>query len=158
MAETPARVAPVYKNYFCGYEQNPEEFLLKTFAETAGYHEMILLRRIPFHTHCEHHIAPIIGQAWLGYVPRRRVVWISRLARVVEAYASRLQIQERLTAEIADTFEKVLKPEGVGWSGYQGAHHCITSRGVQKHGVDLTTSRMLGCFRDNPVIGRDFWQ
>ena len=155
LAETPARVARAYQSYFSGYGENPEEFLQKTFDETAGYDEMILLRKIPFHSHCEHHMAPIVGHAWVGYVPRRRVVGISKLARVVEAYANRLQIQERLTAEIAGTIEKVLKPEGVAVV-IKATHHCIIGRGVKKHGVDLTTSRMLGCFRDNPMTRQEF--
>ncbi|MDU2926023.1 GTP cyclohydrolase I, partial [Bradyrhizobium sp.] len=113
LSETPARVARAYKSYFAGYDQNPEEYLRKTFEETAGYDEMVLLRNIPFQSHCEHHMAPIIGRAWVGYVPRSRVVGISKLARVVEAYASRLQIQERMTAEIANIIDEVLQPQGV---------------------------------------------
>ena len=155
LSETPARVARAYKSYFAGYEQNPEEYLTKTFEETAGYDEMVLLRNIPFQSHCEHHMAPIIGRAWVGYVPNSRVVGISKLARVVEAYANRLQIQERMTAEIANTIEKVLQPQGVAVV-IKAAHHCISARGVRKHGVDLTTSRMLGCFRTNPMSRQEF--
>src|SRR3954452_22840500 len=124
LAETPARVARAYKSYFAGYEQNPEEYLRKTFEETAGYDEMVLLRNIPFQSHCEHHMAPIIGRAWVGYVPRSRVVGISKLARVVEAYASRLKIQERMTAEIANIIDEVLQPQGVAVV-IKAAHHCI---------------------------------
>jgi len=155
LSETPARVARAYKSHFGGYAQNPEEYLRKTFAETAGYDEMIMLRNIPFQSHCEHHMAPIIGHAWVGYVPRDRVVGISKLARVVEAYAGRLQIQERMTAEIADTIDRVLQPRGVAVV-IKAAHHCISSRGVKKHGVDLTTSRMLGCFRTDPASRQEF--
>lgn len=155
LAETPARVARAYKSYFAGYEQNPEDYLRKTFEETAGYDEMVLLRNIPFQSHCEHHMAPIIGRAWVGYVPRNRVVGISKLARVVEAYASRLQIQERMTAEIANIIDEVLQPQGVAVV-IKAAHHCISSRGVKKHGVDLTTSRMLGCFRTDPMSRQEF--
>ena len=155
LSETPARVARAYKSYFAGYDQNPEEYLRKTFEETAGYDEMVLLRNIPFQSHCEHHMAPIIGRAWVGYVPRSRVVGISKLARVVEAYASRLQIQERMTAEIANIIDEVLQPQGVAVV-IKAAHHCISSRGVKKHGVDLTTSRMLGCFRNDPMSRQVF--
>ena len=155
LSETPARVARAYKSYFAGYDQNPEEYLRKTFEETAGYDEMVLLRNIPFQSHCEHHMAPIIGRAWVGYVPRSRVVGISKLARVVEAYASRLQIQERMTAEIANIIDEVLQPQGVAVV-IKAAHHCISSRGVKKHGVDLTTSRMLGCFRNDPMSRQEF--
>ena len=155
LSETPARVARAYKSYFAGYDQNPEEYLRKTFEETAGYDEMVLLRNIPFQSHCEHHMAPIIGRAWVGYVPRSRVVGISKLARVVEAYASRLQIQERMTAEITNIIDEVLQPQGVAVV-IKAAHHCISSRGVKKHGVDLTTSRMLGCFRNDPMSRQEF--
>lgn len=155
LSETPARVARAYKSYFAGYAQNPEDYLRKTFEETAGYDEMVLLRNIPFQSHCEHHMAPIIGRAWVGYVPRSRVVGISKLARVVEAYASRLQIQERMTAEIANIIDEVLQPQGVAVV-IKAAHHCISSRGVKKHGVDLTTSRMLGCFRTDPMSRQEF--
>lgn len=155
LSETPARVARAYKAYFSGYEQNPEEYLRKTFEETAGYDEMVLLRNIPFQSHCEHHLAPIVGHAWVGYVPQTRVVGISKLARVVEAFANRLQIQERLTAEIANVIERVLQPQGVAVV-LKASHHCISARGVKKHGVDLTTSRMLGCFRNDPMSRQEF--
>jgi GTP cyclohydrolase I len=155
LLETPTRVARAYKSYFSGYEQNPEEYLRKTFEETAGYDEMVLLRNIPFQSHCEHHLAPIVGHAWVGYVPQTRVVGISKLARVVEAFANRLQIQERLTAEIANGIERVLQPQGVAVV-LKASHHCISARGVKKHGVDLTTSRMLGCFRTDPMSRQEF--
>lgn len=155
LTETPARVARAYKSYFAGYDQEPEQFLKKTFEETAGYDEMVLLRKIPFQSHCEHHMAPITGHAWVGYVPRNRVVGISKLARVVEAYANRLQIQERLTAEIADAIDRTLEPLGVAVL-IKASHQCISGRGVKKHGVDLTTTRMLGCFRAEPARRQEF--
>ena len=155
LRETPNRMARAFQEYFAGYRQDPEQILQKTFEETDGYDEMIVLRGIPFESHCEHHIAPIIGRAWVAYVPDRRVVGISKLARVVEAYAKRLQIQERLTAQVANTIEKVLKPQGVAVV-IKAAHHCMSSRGVHMHGTDLVTSRMLGCFRDNPMTRQEF--
>ena len=155
LTETPARVARAYKSYFSGYQQQPEEFLKKTFEETAGYDEMVLLRNIPFQSHCEHHMAPISGHAWVGYVPRDRVVGISKLARVVEAYANRLQIQERLTAEIAGAIDRTLEPLGVAVL-IKASHQCISGRGIRKHGVDLTTIRMLGCFRNDAARRREF--
>lgn len=155
LTDTPARVARAYKSYFAGYDQQPEEFLKKTFEETAGYDEIVLLRKIPFQSHCEHHLAPITGHAWVGYIPRNRVVGISKLARVVEAYANRLQIQERLTAEIADAIDRTLEPLGVAVL-IKASHHCISGRGVKKHGVDLTTTRMLGCFRVEPARRQEF--
>lgn len=154
LRETPGRLVRAYQEYFSGYGQNPEEILQKTFEETDGYDEMVVMRGIPFESHCEHHVAPIIGRAWVAYVPDRRVVGISKLARVVEAYAKRLQIQERLTAQIANTINQVLKPQGVGVV-IKAAHHCMSSRGVHMHGTDLVTSRMLGCFRDNPMTRQE---
>lgn len=154
LRETPARLVRAYREYFCGYEQDPEQILQKTFEEIDGYDEMVLLRAIPFQSHCEHHVAPIIGRAWVAYVPNERVVGISKLARVVEAYAKRLQIQERLTAQIANCIEQVLKPKGTGVV-IKATHHCMTSRGVNKQGTELVTSRMLGCFRDNPMTRQE---
>jgi GTP cyclohydrolase IA len=153
--ETPKRLVRAFREYFCGYEEDPELLLRKTFEEVDGYDEMIVLRGVSFESHCEHHMAPIIGRAWVGYVPDRRVVGISKLARVVEAYARRLQIQERLTAQIANTIEAVLKPRGVAVV-VKAAHHCMISRGVHKRGTDLVTSRMLGCFRDQPMTRGEF--
>ena len=155
LRETPARLIRAYQEYFSGYRQDPEQILRKTFEETDGYDEMVVLRGIPFESHCEHHVAPIIGRAWVAYVPDRRVVGISKLARVVEAYARRLQIQERLTAQIANAIDQVLKPQGVGVV-IKAAHHCMSSRGVHMHGTDMVTSRMLGCFRDNPMTRQEF--
>src|SRR5208337_2248931 len=140
--ETPRRLVKAFSEYFCGYRQDPEQILQKTFEETDGYDEMVVLRGIPFESHCEHHVAPIIGRAWVAYVPDRRVVGISKLARVVEAYAKRLQTQERLTAQIANTIENVLKPQGTAVV-IKATHHCMTTRGINKQGSDLVTSRML---------------
>jgi GTP cyclohydrolase I len=153
--ETPKRLVRAFREYYAGYEEDPERLLRKTFEEADGYDEMIVLRGIAFESHCEHHMAPIIGRAWVGYVPNERVVGISKLARVVEAYASRLQIQERLTAQIANTIETVLKPRGVAVV-VKATHHCMISRGVHRRGADLVTSRMLGCFRDQAMTRAEF--
>jgi GTP cyclohydrolase I len=155
LQDTPSRVARAFREFFSGYGQDPVEILQKTFEEIEGYDEMIALRAIRFESHCEHHMAPIIGQAWVAYVPNGRVVGISKLARVVEVYAKRLQIQEKLTAQIANTINDVLKPQGVGVI-IKASHHCMTTRGVHKPGSDLVTSRMLGCFRDNPATRQEF--
>src|SRR3977135_2809439 len=155
LVDTPARVARAYEEYFRGYNEDPEAILSKTFEETEGYDQMIVLRGIRFESHCEHHMAPIIGQAWVGYVPDGRVVGISKLARVVDIYAKRLQIQEKLTAQIANTINDVLKPQGVAVV-IKASHNCMTTRGIHKPGADLVTSRMLGCFRDNPLTRQEF--
>jgi GTP cyclohydrolase IA len=155
LIETPARVARAFEEFFVGYVQDPVEILQKTFEEIEGYDEMIVLRGIRFESHCEHHMAPIIGQAWVGYVPSGRVVGISKLARVVEVYAKRLQIQEKMTAQIANTINDVLKPQGVGVI-IKASHHCMTTRGVHKPDSDLVTSRMLGCFQENPLTRQEF--
>jgi GTP cyclohydrolase I len=155
LIETPARVARAFEEYFTGYAQDPVEILQKTFEEIEGYDEMIVLRGIRFESHCEHHLAPIVGQAWVAYIPSGRVVGISKLARVVEVYAKRLQIQEKMTAQIANTVNDVLKPQGVGVI-VKAAHHCMTTRGIHKPGTDLVTSRMLGCFRDNALTRQEF--
>lgn len=155
LLETPARVTRAFEEYFAGYDQDPEAILRKTFEEIDGYDEMIILRGVRFESHCEHHMAPIIGHAWVAYVPNGRVVGISKLARVVEAFAKRLQIQERLTAQIANTINDVLKPQGVGVV-IKAQHHCMSTRGVHKHDSDLVTSRMLGCFRDNAMTRQEF--
>lgn len=155
LVETPARAARALEEFFVGYGQDPTMILQKTFDEIEGYDEMIVLRGIRFESHCEHHMAPIIGRAWVAYIPRGRVVGISKLARVVGAYARRLQIQERMTAQIANTINDVLKPQGVGVI-IKAAHHCMTTRGVNKPEADLVTSRMLGCFRDNPLTRQEF--
>lgn len=155
LQETPARVAKAFREWFVGYETDPEALLTKTFEEIEGYDEMIVLRAIPFESHCEHHMAPIIGKAWVGYIPTGRVVGISKLARVVEAYAKRLQIQEKMTSQIANTLQKVLRPQGVAVV-IKATHHCMSTRGVHKHGTDLVTSRMLGAFRNNPMTRQEF--
>ena len=155
LKETPSRVTDAFEEYFRGYDQDPEAILQKTFEEIEGYDEMIVLRGIRFESHCEHHLAPITGKAWVAYVPSGRVVGISKLARVVDAYAKRLQIQEKMTAQIANTIDEVLKPQGVGVI-LKATHHCMTTRGVHKPDTDLVTSRMLGCFRDNPPTRQEF--
>ena len=155
LIETLARVTRAFEGFFAGYSQDPTLILRKTFDEIEGYDEMIVLRGIRFESHCEHHMAPIIGRAWVGYVPSGRVVGISKLARVVEAYAKRLQIQERMTAQIANTINEVLEPQGVGVI-IKASHHCMTTRGVHQPETDLVTSRMLGCFRDNPLTRQEF--
>ena len=155
LRETPARVARAFEEFFRGYDEDPETILKKTFEEIEGYDEMIVLRGIRFESHCEHHMAPIIGRAWVAYIPRGRVVGISKLARVVDAFAKRLQIQEKMTAQIANTIEKVLEPEGVAVV-LKAEHHCMTTRGVHKPGTDMVTSRMLGVFRENPMTRQEF--
>jgi GTP cyclohydrolase I len=155
LVETPGRVARAFEEFFSGYGQDPAAILKKTFEEIEGYDEMISLRGIRFESHCEHHMAPIVGRAWVAYIPNGRVVGISKLARVVEVYARRLQIQEKMTAQIANTINEVLKPQGVGVI-IKAQHHCMTTRGVHKPDTDLVTSRMLGCFRDNPATRQEF--
>jgi len=155
LIETPARVTRAFEEAFAGYGRDPSALLQKSFDEIEGYNDMIVLRGIRFESHCEHHMAPIIGRAWVGYVPNGRVVGISKLARVVEAYAKRLQIQERFTAQIATTIDDVLQPRGVGVV-IKASHHCMTTRGVHKPDTDLVTTHMLGCFRDNPDLRREF--
>ena len=155
LKDTPGRVARAYKEWFKGYGEDPEALLRRTFDETGGYDEIVTLRDIPFESFCEHHLAPITGFAHVGYLPKGRVVGISKLARVVDAYAKRLQIQERLTTQIADVIDKVLQPQGVAVV-IKATHGCMTTRGVHKHGVTLVTSRMLGVFRDNASTRQEF--
>jgi GTP cyclohydrolase IA len=155
LADTPARVVRAYEEWFEGYDQDPAEILKRTFEEVGGYDGMVVLRDIPFQSCCEHHMAAIEGVAHVGYLPDSRVVGISKLARVVEAYARRLQVQERLTAQIADTIAEVLKPRGVGVV-IRASHACMTTRGVRKHGVSMVTSRMLGGFRDDAATRHEF--
>lgn len=155
LKETPARVARAYREFFHGYEIDPVALLERTFAETDGYDEMVLLRDIRFESFCEHHMVPIVGRAHVAYLPYRRVVGISKLARVVEAYAKRLQIQEKMTAQIANTINEVLEPRGVAVV-LEGSHQCMTTRGVHKSGVTMVTSRMLGTFRNDPTTRREF--
>jgi GTP cyclohydrolase IA len=152
---TPARVAKAFEEYFSGYGTDPVELLQRTFEETDGYDEMVVLRDIRFESHCEHHLAPIIGKAHIAYLPQQRVVGISKLARLVEVYAKRLQIQEKMTAQIANTLDEVLQPKGVAVV-IEAAHQCMTTRGVHKPGVAMVTSRMLGAFRTDPSTRREF--
>ena len=155
LIETPARATRAFQEFFSGYEEDPEAILQKTFEEIEGYDEMVVLRGIRFESHCEHHLAPIIGKAWVAYVPKGRVVGISKLARVVDVYAKRLQIQEKMTAQIANSIQNVLRPQGVGVI-LKAEHHCMTTRGVYKPEADMVTSTMLGCFRDNPITRQEF--
>jgi GTP cyclohydrolase I len=152
---TPNRVVRSYEEFFSGYNEDPTELLGRTFDETGGYDEMVVLRDIDFMSHCEHHIVPIIGKAHIGYLPDQRVLGISKMARLVEAFARRLQIQEKLTAEIANTLDEALKPKGVAIV-IEATHQCMTTRGVKKPGVSLVTSRMLGSFRDDEKTRREF--
>ena len=152
---TPARVARAYEEYFTGYQIDPVEQLQRTFEETNGYDEMVVLKDIRFESHCEHHLAPIIGKAHVAYLPQKRVVGISKLARLVEVYARRLQIQEKMTAQIANTLDEVLQPKGVAVV-IEAAHQCMTTRGIHKPGVSMVTSRMLGAFRTDPSTRREF--
>ena len=149
LRDTPARVGRAWKEYCAGYAEDPAMHLARTFEEVAGYDEVVLLRDIPFHSHCEHHLAPIVGTASIAYLPTDRVVGISKLARVLHGYARRLQIQERLTAEIAQCIWTNLNPLGVAVV-IKAQHGCMTGRGVRTHGVDMVTSKVLGCFRDDP--------
>jgi GTP cyclohydrolase I len=148
LLDTPARVVRAYEEFFAGYREDPNQYLERTFEEVAGYDEMVVLRDIPFESHCEHHLAPIIGRAHVAYLPTHRVVGISKLARVVNAFAKRLQVQEKMTAQIAECINTALKPDGVAVV-IEAAHHCMTTRGVHKHGVSMVTSTLLGAFRDN---------
>jgi GTP cyclohydrolase I len=155
MRGTPARVARAYEEWFSGYAEDPREYLNRTFEEIAGYDEVVVLRDIPFESHCEHHMAPIIGRVHIGYLPRNRVVGISKLARLVDVYAKRFQIQEKMTAEIAGCLTSVLKPFGVGVV-VEAAHQCMTTRGVHKRGVTMVTSQMLGVFRKRLETRQEF--
>jgi GTP cyclohydrolase IA len=152
---TPARVARAYEEWFSGYAEEPRDYLSRTFDEVAGYDEMVVLRDISFESHCEHHLAPILGRAHIGYLPRNRVVGISKLARLVDVYARRLQIQEKMTAEIASCLDSVLKPFGVAVV-IEAAHQCMTTRGVHKSSVTMVTSQMLGVFRKRVETRQEF--
>ena len=155
LRETPARVVRSYEEFFAGYAIDPVALLERTFEETEGYDEIVLLRDIRLESYCEHHMVPIVGRAHVAYLPHRRVIGISKLVRVIEAYAQRLQIQEKLTAQIANTINDVLQPRGVAVV-IEAAHQCMTTRGVHKPGVAMVTSRMLGAFRDDPTTRREF--
>ena len=155
LLDTPARVARAYEDFFRGYAEEPAEILARTFEEIEGYDEIVMLRDIRVESHCEHHMVPIIGVAHVAYLPDRRVVGISKIARLVDAYCKRLQIQEKLTAQIANTINDVLQPLGVAVV-IEAGHECMSTRGVHKAGVSMVTSRMLGAFRDNPETRREF--
>jgi GTP cyclohydrolase IA len=155
LIDTPARVVRAYEQWFAGYDEDPAELLQRTFEEVAGYDEMVVLRNIRFVSFCEHHMAPISGRAHIGYLPRDRVIGISKLARLVDVYARRLQIQEKMTAEIANTLQAVLRPRGVTVV-IEGAHGCMISRGVHKSEATLVTSRMLGVFREQLQTRHEF--
>ncbi|MFT3807934.1 GTP cyclohydrolase I FolE [Arenimonas sp.] len=157
LLDTPKRVVEAYGDWFSGYAEDPEEFLRRTFEEVAGYDEMIVLRDIEFESHCEHHMAPIIGRAHVGYLPDGKVVGISKLARVVETYARRFQVQEKMTAQIARCIEHVLMPRGVAVV-VEAAHECMTTRGIHKRGVSMVTSKMLGAFREDARTRTEFLQ
>lgn len=152
---TPDRVVRAFGEWFAGYDQDPHAILARTFSEVEGYDEIVFLKDIRFESHCEHHLAPIIGRAHIAYLPDRRVVGISKLARLVDIYAKRLTIQEKMTAQIANTLNEVLQPRGVAVV-IDAAHQCMTTRGVHKPGVSMMTSRMLGAFRDDATTRREF--
>ena len=152
---TPNRVARAYAEFFGGYDEDPVQVLQRTFEETDGYDEMVVLRDIRFESHCEHHLAPIIGRAHIAYLPDKRVIGISKLARVLDIYSRRLQIQEKLTSQIANTIDEVLQPKGVGVV-IDAAHQCMTTRGVHKPGMSMVTSRMTGLFRTDARTRREF--
>jgi GTP cyclohydrolase I len=154
---TPDRVVRAYNDFFGGYREDPVEVLSRTFEETEGYEELVLLKDIRIESHCEHHIVPIIGVAHIGYLPRNRVVGISKLARIVDIFAHRLQIQEKLTSQIATAIQEVLQPRGVGVI-IEAAHQCMTTRGVRKPGVTMVTSRLIGDIRDVPETKREFME
>jgi len=155
LRDTPRRVVSAFRDWYSGYGIDPREYLARTFEETAGYDEMVVLRDIEFESHCEHHMAPIIGRAHVGYLPTNKVVGISKLARVVDAYARRFQVQEKMTAEIAGCINTVLKPRGVGVV-VEAVHECMTTRGVHKRGVSMITSNMLGTFRSDARTRSEF--
>jgi GTP cyclohydrolase I len=155
LRDTPKRVVDAYEDWFSGYAQDPEDYMKRTFEEVEGYDDMIVLKDIRFESHCEHHLAPIIGRAHVGYLPTNKVVGISKLARVVEAFARRLQVQEKMNAQIAQCIQKVLEPKGVAVV-IEATHQCMTTRGVHKSGVSMVTSAMYGEFRRNPLTRREF--
>jgi len=155
LLDTPKRVVDAYTDWFSGYSIDPRDYLHRTFEETAGYDEMVVLRDIEFESHCEHHMAPIIGRAHVGYLPTGKVVGISKLARVVDVFARRFQVQEKMTAEIANCINDVLQPHGVGVV-IEAAHECMTTRGIHKRGVSMITSKMLGSFRSDARTRNEF--
>jgi GTP cyclohydrolase I len=155
LVDTPGRYVRAFEEWFAGYKSDPVEILSRTFEEVEGYDEMVVLRNVRFESHCEHHIAPIIGNAHVAYLPNKRVVGISKLARLVDVFSKRLQIQERLTAQIATTLNDVLQPKGVGVV-VEASHGCMTTRGVEKTGLTMVTSQMMGAFREDPSTRREF--
>ena len=155
LVDTPSRVVRAYEEFFAGYFQDPRDLLERTFEETEGYDELVVLKDIRFESHCEHHMVPIIGKAHIGYLPDKRVIGISKLARVIEAFSKRLQIQEKLTSQIANIIDEVLAPRGVAVV-IEAQHHCMTTRGVHKTGVSMVTSRMLGQLREDASTRREF--
>ncbi|QNN45314.1 GTP cyclohydrolase I FolE [Thermomonas brevis] len=155
LLDTPKRVAKAYEDWFSGYALDPDDYMARTFEEVCGYDEMIVLRDIEYESHCEHHMAPIIGKVHVGYLPDGKVVGISKLARVVEAYARRFQVQEKMTAQIAGCIQRALQPRGVGVV-VVGAHECMTTRGIHKRGVSMVTSKMLGSFREDARTRAEF--
>jgi GTP cyclohydrolase IA len=155
LLDTPNRVVRAYEEWFAGYDEDPEDMLQRTFEEVGGYDEIVLLRDIRFTSHCEHHMAPIFGRAHIGYLPRNRVVGLSKLARLINVYARRMQIQERMTVEIADALNSILQPHGVGVV-IEGMHACMSTRGVQQSDAVMVTSRLLGVFRDRPDTRQEF--
>ena len=155
LSETPKRVIKSYKDFFSGYDQDPREILSKQFKEVDGYDEMIILKNIRLESHCEHHMVPFIGNAHVGYLPRKKVVGLSKLARLVEVFAKRLQIQEKLTAQIANAIDEVLQPKGVGVV-IEASHLCVSTRGIHKHESKMVTSRMLGSFRNDQATRKEF--
>jgi GTP cyclohydrolase I len=157
LRDTPSRVVSAYQDWFSGYDSDPADYLRRTFEEVGGYDEMVVLRDIAFESHCEHHMAPIIGRVHVGYLPTDKVVGISKLARVVEGYARRFQVQEKLTAQIAGCIDEVLKPRGVGVV-VDAVHQCMTTRGVRKRSVSMITSRMIGTFREDARTRAEFLQ
>ena len=157
LVDTPKRVATAYQDWFSGYQEDPVRYLRRTFEEVEGYDELIVLRDITFESHCEHHMAPIIGHAHVGYLPQNKVVGISKLARVVEAFARRFQVQEKMTAQIAHCIEDVLAPRGVGVV-IEASHQCMTTRGIHKSSVTMVTSQMLGAFRKDARTRSEFLQ
>ena len=155
LLDTPRRVVKAYEDWFSGYQQDPVQYLKRTFEEVEGYDEMIVLRDIAFESHCEHHMAPIIGKAHVGYLPNNKVVGISKLARVVDAFARRFQVQEKMTAQIANCIQDVLQPKGVGIV-IEATHQCMTTRGIHKDGVSMVTSQMVGTFRKDARTRAEF--
>lgn len=155
LIDTPSRVVKAYGEWFRGYNEDPAAHLKRTFEEVEGYDEMVVLKDIRFESFCEHHMAPIIGKAHVGYLPTDRVVGISKLARLVEAYGKRLQVQEKMTAQIANALQEHLQPRGVAVV-LEGEHHCMSTRGVHKHGVTMVTSRMMGIFKKNSITRQEF--